>query len=227
MSDTVTQEINLALRTAAGHERAALDAEASAAKTYEMKMKSAGASAYTAFALAVRAAPEFQGRKIDDKAIERIYQSNKPRPWWDAHLAKVRVAAAPATREWAKRTILWHIDPEAAAARRAANRLKMATHHKVLKEKANKAGQGVRTPQRAPTTREMRAVAKAGVDAAHAGRELPSLEKALAPIGATREDCYGEINRIKVVVSRLTEQAQWNEAVELLKATARDLEKLT
>lgn len=225
MSNDTNQEINLALRTAAGHERAALDAEAAASKTYEMKMKSAGASAYSAFALAIRAAPEYQGRKIDDKAISRIYQSNKPRPWWDQHLAKVKVSGAPATREWAKRTILWHMDPEAALARRAHSIASKAAERNRLKEKQKSTGQGARAPQQ-PSTATMRKMHAAAQDAAHAGRELPSLERVEPAAGHTLQDAQGEINRIKVAVGRLTTTAQFNDAVELLKATARDLEKL-
>src|SRR5438270_8768218 len=114
MSD-LNNQINLALRTAAGHERAALSAEAQGNKSYELKMKSAGASVYEAFALAPRA--ENPGRKIDDKRIAQIYQSNAPRPWWDKHLSTVKVEGKAATREWGKRLIQWHLDPATAQAR--------------------------------------------------------------------------------------------------------------
>ena len=233
MTPAENHEIQLALRTAAGHERAALDAEASAAKTYEMKMKSAGASAFFAFTLAIRSAPDYQGRKIDDKAIERIYSSNKPRPWWDAHLAKVKVGGEPATREWAKRTILWHIDPEAASARRAAHTARLASGRKVLKEKAERASRGARerpNARSAPTTERMRAVHTAAQEAATGGRTLPSMERSAEEYTRacvnSQQECAGEINRIKVAVAKLREPAQFNEAIELLKAVARDLEKL-
>lgn len=229
MSADTHHEIQLALRTAAGHERAAREAEESAAKTYEMKMKSAGASAYAAFVLAAKAAPEYQGRKLDEKAIARIYQSTKARPWWDQHLAKVKVSGAPATREWSNRVIQWHVDPEAAVARRARRLADDTARRKSLKERKNSVAHGPRGPQArsAPSTATMRKMAEAGAAvAAPDPRTLPSLEKALASVGATAQDCMGEINRIKVAVARLSEPAQFNEAVELLKAVARDVEKL-
>jgi hypothetical protein len=148
MNET-NHEINLALRTAAGHERAAREAEEQGAKTYEMKMISAGASAYAGFVLAIKAAPEYQGRKIDDAAIQRIYQSTKPRPWWDKHLAAVKVEGKPATREWGARVIQWHLDPDAAKARRAARMLEKANARKKLNEKQNSVGHGPRGPRRA------------------------------------------------------------------------------
>jgi hypothetical protein len=229
MSDA-NHEINLALRTAAGHERAAKEAEAEGNKTYEMKMVSAGAAAYAAFKLAILAAPEYQGRKIDDDRIAKLYDSNKPRPWWDAHLAKVKVEGKPATRDWSNRTIQWHVNPAAAKARRAAAVLRSANHNKALKEKVNKAAYGVQTPQvktsDAKNAKLADAVTEANIKAALGGRELEQ-HTATPLFDVTLQDCYGEINRIKVALGRMKAPAQFNEAIELLKAVARDLEKLT
>ncbi len=164
-------QINLALRTAAGHARAARDVEVQADKTYEMKMRSAGAAVYEAWGLAVRAQPEYHGRKIDDKALRRIYESTKARPWWDKYLSAVKVEGKPATRDWAKRTVQWHLDPDAARARRAQGLVRSAAHHKRVKAQAaaGAAAWGGRTPQAGtgagPTTAEMKKVISAVVGA--------------------------------------------------------------
>lgn len=220
----VNHEINLALRTAAGHERAAREAEAEGNKQYEMKMKSAGASAFAGFVLAIKAAPDYQGRKIDDAAIKRIYESTKPRPWWDQHLAKVKAEGKPATREWAKRVIQWHLDPEAAIARRALQNSQRLSRAKSLKERAERAARGGNPPQvyKAPTTAEFRSVATAMQEK----REPASMAQAIASNGCTMQDVLGELNRIRTAVSRFKEPAQFNEAVDLLKAVARDIERL-
>lgn len=159
----LSHQINLALRTAAGHARAARDVEVQADKQYEMKMKSAGAAVYEAWGLAVRSQPEYQGRKIDDKALRRLYESTKARPWWDKYLSAVKVEGKPATRDWAKRTLQWHLDPDAARARRAQGQVRSAAHHRRVKAQAaaGAASWGGRTPQAAPTTAEMRKVGKA------------------------------------------------------------------
>jgi hypothetical protein len=225
MSTPTNHDIQLALRTAAGHERAALQAEAQAAKTYEMKMVSAGASAFHAFELAMKAAPEFQGRQIDEKAVRRHYESTKPRPWWDKHLAAVRVNGSAATREWGKRLIQWHIDPEAAKARRARRIADDTARRKVQKVKTERAARQTQGPRGPQVTRaEANRVVAASTSTAIAGRELPRLE--LAEVHATAQDCLGEVNRIKSALAKLKEPAQFDNAVELLKAAARELEKL-
>lgn len=216
MSGTA-HDIQLALRLAAGHARAATDAETEGSRQYEMKMKSAGASAYEAFTLAIKAAPEYAGRKIDDKAIARIYQSNKPRPWWDTHLVAVKVEGKPATRDWAKRTILWHLDPTKAVARRAAQNSMRASNHAKLQGKS--AGQGRRQPQRAPTTAEARKVHEAGQDAVHAGRELPKHD---AP-AVTANDLLGEVSRIQAAVRKVSAEDRGT-VLEVLRLTAREIE---
>lgn len=219
---TTAHEIQLALRTAAGHERAAVAAEEQALKTYEMKMKSAGASAYHAFELAMKSAPEFQGRKIDEASVRRHYESTKPRPWWDKHLTSIKVNGNPATREWGARLIQWHIDPEAAIARRAKRIAGKATARSLAKKKPST--YGPRGPQ-APTRREIDRVVATGTAIAHAGRQdLPRLE--LDTIHATREDGLGEINRLKSAWMRLKEGAQFDTGIEIIKAAARELEKL-
>jgi hypothetical protein len=220
MNET-NHEINLALRTAAGHERAAREAEEQGAKTYEMKMISAGASAYAGFVLAIKAAPEYQGRKIDDAAIQRIYQSTKPRPWWDKHLAAVKVEGKPATREWGARVIQWHLDPDAAKARRAKAALRVASAHKALKEKANRATHGVRTPQaKVPTTTEVLAHAAAVTKALQPARELPRA----AAEAVTLEDLLGDVSRINSTVRKV--KAEDRAAVQdILRVTAREIER--
>jgi len=219
MSSTASHEINLALRTAAGHERAAHAAEAGGMKQYEMKMVSAGAAAYGAFVLAIKAAPEYQGRKIDDAAIRRIYSSTKARPWWDAHLKAVKVEGEPAEREWGKRLIQWHIDPEAAKARRAKLTLRLANYRKAQEKSPTR---GVRTPQAAaPSTAEMRTVARASEETALAGRELPRITAEAWP---SLEDLLGEVNRISAAVRKAPE-TQREALLDILRTTAREVER--
>jgi hypothetical protein len=217
----VNHEINLALRTAAGHERAAQAAEAVGAKQYEMKMVSAGAAAYGAFALAIKAAPEYQGRKIDDSAIRRIYSSTKARPWWDAHLKAVKVEGEPAGREWGKRLIQWHIDPEAAKARRAhGNARRLANHAKTQKKAEARGGQ--RSPQAAaPSTAEMRVVQEALQNTALAARDFAPSETEEEQM---REAMLGELNRLSVAVRKIAPGYQ-GAVREILRVTAGEVER--
>ena len=212
-------EISLALRTAAGHERAAHAAEAAGTKQYEMKMISAGASAYSAFVLAIKAAPEYQGRKIDDAAIRRIYSSTKARPWWDAHLKAVRVEGEPADREWGKRLIQWHLDPAAAKARRAQSNVRRLANLAKSKAKPGSRGGSVPPQAAAPSTAEMRTVARASQETALAGRELPQREFA----GPTLEDLLGEVNRISAAVRKAPEMNR-DAVLDILRTTAREVE---
>jgi hypothetical protein len=226
---STVNEINLALRTAAGHERAAHAAEATGAKVYEMKMASAGASAYGAFVLAIKAAPEYQGRRIDDAAIRRIYSSTKPRPWWDTHLKAVKVEGKPADREWGKRLIQWHLDPEAAKARRAAHALREATGRKRLKEQGDRATRGARhapqaaapAPGRAPSTAEMRVVANAAQSTALAGRELPQVEEDAGP---KWQELLDELQRITLAARRITRE-HFGPVLDILRTTVTEVER--
>lgn len=203
MSD-LNNQINLALRTAAGHERAALAAEAQGNKSYEMKMKSAGASVYEAFALAFRA--ENPGRKIDDKRIAQVYQSNTPRPWWDKHLATVKADGKPATRDWGKRLIQWHLDPAAAIARKAMVTAKDANYRKRLAEQRNSSSQGARTPrQPSSETNERHAatIREASVVTALGGRELQNFEQNANAAVVTLDDLLKEVSRITAEARRV------------------------
>jgi hypothetical protein len=157
----LNHQIHLALRTAAGHARAARDVEVQADKQYEMKMKSAGAAVWEAWTLTVRALPENQGRKIDDKALVRIYESTKPRPWWDKQLATVKVDGKPADREWAKRTVQWHLDPDAARARRLQHAARLEGARRKVKESQARPHTPNSGRPSAPSSGEVRKVAKA------------------------------------------------------------------
>lgn len=219
MSDT-THQINLALRTAAGHARAASDALTAADRTYEMKMKSAGASVWEAWTLAVRAQPEYQGRKLDDRALERIYESTKPRPWWDKQLSAVKVEGKPANREWAKRTMQWHTDPDAARVRAAKNNALRAANHKKAKEKVE--AQGKRRPQAgAPTTAEMSEFArtvKAVIEREGSAPKTPT---------DYGWDAVNELlDRVRRALNRPLNEVQLAEADALLRITAEGLEAL-
>jgi hypothetical protein len=216
-------EINLALRTAAGHERAAHAAEAGGMRQYEMKMVSAGASVYQAFVLAAKAAPEYQGRKIDDAAVRRLYQSTKARPWWDAHLKSVKIEGKPADREWGKRLIQWHLDPEAAAARHAQGRLQQAVAQKRLRTQRPVPARGMTSSPKytAPSTAEMREIHNAAQETAVALRELPRVE---VDAGPSPDALLAELLRIRYAVQKV--QPEDIEAVlDILRTTAREVER--
>ena len=220
---STVHDINLALRTAAGHERAAHAAESGGMRAYEMKMASAGASAYGAFVLAIKAAPEYQGRRIDDAAIRRIYSSTKPRPWWDTHLKSVKVEGKPADREWGKRLIQWHIDPDAARARRAHSTARRLANHVKTQKKTDARG-GQRPPQvrtAPPSTAEMRVVANAAQSTALAGRELPQVEEDAGP---KWQELLDELQRITLAARRITRE-HFGPVLDILRTTAREVER--
>ena len=185
-------------------------------------MASAGASAYGAFMLAIKAAPEYQGRKIDDAAIRRIYSSTKPRPWWDSHLKAVKVEGKPADREWGKRLIQWHIDPEAARARRAHSTARRLANHVKTQKKAE--ARGGRPPQvraAAPSTAEMRVVAQASQETALAGRELPQVEEDAGP---RWQELLDELQRITLAARRITRE-HFGPVLDILRTTAAEVER--
>lgn len=234
MSD-LNHQIHLALRTAAGHARAANDAMSAADKTYEMKMKSAGAALYEAWGLAVRAQPDFQGRKIDDKALVRIYESTKARPWWDKHLATIKVDGKPADREWAKRTMQWHLDPDAARARRAQAVVRSTAHHKRVKEAA---ARGARTPQARsePTTGEMRQVRKAAELGMGYGtgpdRMVIRTPGSQLPPGSDAQSAMDEIDRLLARIRRaaarhaVADRVKLEQSALLIEELAESVEEL-
>lgn len=226
MTVETVHQINLALRTAAGHARAANEVVAQADRSYEMKMKSAGASVWEAWALAVKSQPEFHGRKLDDKALVRIYESTKARPWWDRHLSAVKIEGKPANREWAKRTLQWHVDPDAARARRAKDVALRAANHKKHKEKVE--AQGRRRPQagaaREPSTAEMREVAAVAKD-------KWGVEPGWTFEGGDRKDAPGDaleqlLDRVRRAALRLSTNEQLAEAEAMLRLAAEGLEAL-
>lgn len=226
----LNHQIQLALRTAAGHARAAADAMSAADKTYEMKMKSAGAAVYEAWALAVRSQPEYAGRKIDDKALVRIYEGTTPRPWWDRHLASIKVEGKPADREWAKRTLQWHLDPDAARARRLQAVVRAEGHRRKVKEAGERRPNSGRTY--APSTGEMREVGKAaelgmgyGIDALAEGAKGFG-EQPPTPAKAARNACINLIERARAAVLRLSDPAQLSEAEDLIRDLVEQLEGL-
>ena len=217
-------QIHQLIRSACGHEDAAVRHE----DKYEQQMKAAGASMYQAFTLALAAAPEFAGRKIDDKAVLRIYQSTRPRPWWDAELKAAGVDAQKQAvdRERAKRLIQWHVDPEAAKGRRAQHALKEAARRKSLNAKGDRAARGARVPPKSGGAREARhaaAVTQASSAAAHAGR--PELDADLKQMmDVPLDDVLGECSRISSAVKRV-KPADRAAVQEVLRVTAREIER--
>ncbi|MBF6571701.1 MAG: hypothetical protein IVW54_22910 [Candidatus Binataceae bacterium] len=193
------------IRQAVAHERAAAGHE----DKYENQMKAAGASMYAAFVAAVRSSDEHKGRKIDDKAILRLYKSTAPRPWWDAALlaARVTTTAGKADREHSKRLIQWHVDLDGARQRRAQHALRVVSGRKSLSKQGTTATQGARVRPE-PTTAEVRTLT-ATPDSA----------------GEVRlEDLLGEVSRLQLAAKRV-EPAHRAEALEVLKVSARQIER--
>jgi hypothetical protein len=208
------------IRQAAAHETAATRHE----DRYEQQMKSAGASMYQAFCIALRASEQFHGRKIDDKAVLRIYQSTAPRKWWDEHLK----AAKYPSRDEAKRLIQWHVDPAGAQARRAQHVLSVVASRKKLEKQRGAETRGsTLTPKPAMSeAKHAERITEGNVKAALAGRELPRAvaeEEHAAPV-ATREDLLGEVNRISAAVRKVRE-LQRDAVLEILRVTAREIER--
>jgi len=223
---STSHEISQQLRAAAAFERTALKAEADGEKQYEMKMKSAGASAFAAFKLALADAPEYKGRRIDDAAVRRIYQSTKPRAWWDKHLQ-----SAKQDREWGKRLIQWHLDPDGAKARHVGTRLRVANYRKLQGKPGT---QGVRTPQAraggsapvtapaTPRTSEMREIARAATTTALAHRELA--EHSGNEAGVTAIELSAQVSRIKRAVEHVKPEDR-HEVFDILRTTAGEVER--
>ena len=225
MSATAIQQ---AIRQAAAHEDAAGRHE----DKYEQQMKAAGASMYEAFVLALRGAEEFQGRQIDDKAILRIYQSTKPRKWWDAQLiaAGLRSTRGDATkghadRERATRLIQWHVDPLAAQGRRAQHALKEAARRKTLDKQGRGKTHGARVAPKSQAREAAHAerVTQAANAAAHAGRTLPE-EHEPVETAATLDDLLREVNRLSSAAKRVPAD-QRATVREILVVTAREVER--
>ncbi len=222
----LNHQINLALRTAAGHARAANDVQAQADKAYEMKMKSAGAAVYEAWGLAVRAQPEYQGRKIDDKALERIYTGTTPRPWWDKHLTAVKVDGKPADREWAKRTMQWHLDPDAAKERAARHVARSEGHRRKVKEAAARPQPGNSGRTCAPSTKEVRELVEAVERGRGYGTQSGPIPAAPTPVKASRNAAINLIERARAAVLRLSDPVALAEAEDLIRDLVDQLEAL-
>lgn len=200
-------DITTAIRSAVAHERAAAAHE----DRYANQMKAAGASMYHAFTLALKGVEEFKGRKLDDKAIERIYKSTKPRPWWDAALAAAKFLDGKqrADRDHALRLIQWHLDPEGAYARRLQNSVKaVASRKRAATSGLTSTRKQAASAPAAPATEEMRALT----------------ENSAPERTPTVEDLLGEVNRISSA-ARKVEPANRGEALEALRTAARNLER--
>jgi hypothetical protein len=211
------------IRQAAAHEDAAGRHE----DKYEQQMKSAGASMYEAFVLALRAAEEFKGRQIDDKAILRIYQSTKPRPWWDEQLkaAKLIAANGKADRERSTRLIQWHVDPNAAQGRRAQHALKEAARRKTLDKQGRGKTHGARVDRKRSQATEAKhsaRVTEAAQTAALGGRELPEGDAPAPKMGL--DDLLREVNRLSSAVRKVKPEHR-EEVCSMLVAAARDVER--
>lgn len=217
-------QIHQLIRAAAAHEDAAGRHE----DKYEQQMKSAGASMYEAFVLALRGAEEFRGRQIDDKAILRIYQSTRPRPWWDEHLKAVGLLAAPgrADRERATRMIQWHVDVNAAKGRRAEHALRLVAQRKKEARQGVGKTHGAREHHKPSQAREAVHAAKvtaAAQDAAvgHRGLDDAGLK---VMMDCPLDDVLGEFNRISYAI-RKVKPADRAVVKDILCTTAREVER--
>lgn len=218
------------IRAAVAHERAAAGHE----DKYENQMKAAGASMYAAFAAAAKAAPEHQGRKIDDKALLRLYKGTAPRPWWDAALAaaKLTTGSGKADRDHAKRLIQWHVDLDGARARRAQHAIACVSGRKKLSKERTSAARGSReTPKQspaAPSTAAMRAIApSAGASAAGgfgAGPEEGDREWSYEYDMVTLEDLLGEVARLQIAAKKV-EAGHRADALAAVRHAARQIER--
>lgn len=223
---SAAQDVVRYIRQAAAHEDAAGRHE----DKYEQQMKSAGASMYEAFTLALRAVPEFKGRQIDDKAIGRIYKSTKPRPWWDAHLkaASVIASTGKGDRERAARLIQWHVDPSGAAGRRAQHALKEAARRKTLDKQSRGKTHGARVHRESGRGNDARMerhagrITEAAMSAATGGRAPAAMPESAAELSL--EDMLGDVNRINVAVRKVKPEHR-APVSEALKVTAREVER--
>jgi hypothetical protein len=209
-------DLQQAIRAALAHERAAGSHE----DKYEQQMRSAGASMYAAFTAALRACEEYRGRQITERAILRIYQSPKPRPWWDQELAAAGVKKddGRADRERAARLIQWHVDPDGARARRAKHVLASASARKKLTDQRSAAARGSRAP-REVSRREADAVRGAArgveveIDPGNAAVQEAGRKQVLALLGRLQSKAK------RVDLSALAD------AVDVLEAVERDFDE--
>lgn len=148
------------IRQASAHEDAAYRHE----NKLEEQMKAAGAEMYAAFAIAAKGSDELKGRKIDDKALLRLYKSTKPRPWWDAALKEAGFASSlgdKAARQKASYLIQWHVDVDAARARRSAGQLQQATAQQRLRKQRTASARSMTSRSKAVTATEAARITKA------------------------------------------------------------------
>lgn len=228
---TVIQHI----KQAAAHE----DAAGRHVEKYEGQMKAAGASMYAAFQMAAKDAPELQGRKIDDAAITRLYQSSKPRPWWDKALVAAGITAKGAKgvgdRERAARLIQWHVDPEAAKSRSAQRQIQQAAAQRALRARRSAAAaeqtRGMTSSHKikaGPSTAAMREIHVAGQAAALAGRGLQVVaggkQAGDHAAASSLEDLLAEVNRIQSAVRKVKPDDR-TAVFEILRVTAREIEE--
>jgi len=231
-----THQIHTAIREALAHERTAGKAE----ESYAQKMKAAGASMFAAFRMACAAAPELKGRKVDEKALERLYLSTTARPWWDEHLkaAKLVTGKGAADRDTAKRLIQWHLDPGAAQARHMTRKVQQLAAQKRLAgqrvaetrgmNKATKSGYYGCLPPGSVVQLDHHAarITEAATVAALGGRELPMLAAPDNAGAVTANDLLGECQRL-ISAARKVAAEDRATALEILRVTARELEELT
>lgn len=209
------------IREAAAFERAAGGHE----DKHENTMKSAGASMYSAFAAALREQPQYQGRKIDDAAVRRIYESTTPRPWWDAYLQEAgyrKESKKDVRLHGAAFLIQWHLSPYKAAKARAEHIASKARARELVEKQGHRKTRSDRSDQ-VPSTASFaeQAVGSAPSDTMRALRDAASGKSAST---VTVEDLLGEGNRIMSALRKVKPEHR-ERVLELAKAFARDVEE--
>ena len=207
------------IQKASAHE----DAAGRADQKYQQQMKAAGAELFTAFKLVMEEA----GKPVPDgpAAFERFYAYARKEPWDEALRAQGK------DREWAKRTLQWHIDPDAAMRRRAERSLADARRRKQLSDPKGKY-QGPRGPRSTASDGAAAAVSETHVARATRGDEVREVERAATSKeirgGAALENplpvARGLIRNLADRVSKAPAYVL-EEAVDTLRAVLADLDE--
>lgn len=210
------------IQKAAAHE----DAAGRADEKYQQQMKAAGAELFEAFKLVMADA----GKPVptDPVAFDRFYAYARKADW-DAALA-----ARKKDREWGKRLMQWHIDPEAAQARKAA-KLVIDAKARLAKARLAKTSRRTAPNQGSRTTPDSGAVDRASsrISETHVPRTTRTDERRALEAPAARTPTGGAETRAaakglaKNVLERLGRAPDYavEEALGTLRAVLADLDE--
>lgn len=207
------------IQKAAAHE----DAAGRADEKYLQQMKAAGAELFQAFKLVMSDA----GKPVptDPGAFEKFYAYARKADWDQA------LAARKKDREWGKRLMQWHIDPEAAQARKAAKLVidAKARLANAARRTAKAKNQGSRTTPDSTTVDR----ASARISETHVPRTTRTDEQRALEAPAARTAAGGAETRAaakglaKNVLERLGRAPDYavEEALDTLRAVLADLDE--